>query len=155
MTILEQILILLILSPLIYLGVRNMWLANKVSATIEGKPRYWLQMICHDCDAKVGELHQPGCDMERCSLCNPIEERQLITCGHYEEVMKGDIDRIPYVQSLVHCAVCNELYPDFFNVPDAEWDKYVIPTLQHQVLCRDCYDTMKGLFPNGWRNKDG
>ena len=120
----------------------------------EENPRYWLQMECHDCDAKVGELHEPGCDMERCPICDPVDERQLITCGHYDKVMKGGIDRIPYIQPVVRCEVCNELYPDFFNVPDEEWDKYIIPILQHQVLCRDCYDAMKQLFPNGWRAKE-
>lgn len=24
---------------------------------------------CHDCGAKPGEIHQDGCDVERCSVC--------------------------------------------------------------------------------------
>lgn len=32
--------------------------------------------ICHDCGAKYGELHQEGCDMERCPTCG----EQLIGC---------------------------------------------------------------------------
>ena len=24
---------------------------------------------CHDCGAKPGEIHQDGCDTERCSVC--------------------------------------------------------------------------------------
>lgn len=116
------------------------------------KPRYWMDLTCHDCDAEVGKLHQLGCDMERCPICPSHEEKQLISCGHYDVVAKGGIPRIPYIQPLVHCSVCNELFPDFFNVPDEEWDKYVIPTLQHQVLCKDCYEAMKELFPYGWRN---
>jgi hypothetical protein len=24
---------------------------------------------CHDCNAKPGEIHQDGCDVERCSVC--------------------------------------------------------------------------------------
>ncbi len=24
---------------------------------------------CHDCDAKPGEIHEDGCDVERCSVC--------------------------------------------------------------------------------------
>lgn len=31
---------------------------------------------CHDCWAKEGELHTPGCDMERCPFCGG----QLISC---------------------------------------------------------------------------
>jgi hypothetical protein len=43
---------------------------------------------CHDCGAVHGELHHPGCDMERCPVCNG----QLISCGcldadiHVEEI---------------------------------------------------------------------
>ena len=33
--------------------------------------------VCHDCGAKPGEYHHPGCDMERCPVCHA----QLITCN--------------------------------------------------------------------------
>jgi len=61
------------------------------------------------------------------------------------------IDRIPYIQPLVNCGVCGTIYPDFFKVPDEEWYRYVIPPLQEEVLCIDCYQQMKKLFPNGWK----
>ena len=32
---------------------------------------------CHDCGAKPGEEHNPGCDVERCSVC----KGQFIGCG--------------------------------------------------------------------------
>jgi hypothetical protein len=31
---------------------------------------------CHDCDVKPGELHKPGCDVERCPWCG----HQIISC---------------------------------------------------------------------------
>ena len=35
---------------------------------------------CHDCDIKKGQLHVPGCDMERCPRCGS----QLISCGCFD-----------------------------------------------------------------------
>ncbi len=32
---------------------------------------------CHDCNALAGQLHHPGCDMERCPKCGG----QAIGCG--------------------------------------------------------------------------
>lgn len=39
----------------------------------EGDPSY----VCHDCNAKYGEYHHPGCDTERCPVCCG----QLISCN--------------------------------------------------------------------------
>jgi ribosomal protein L44E len=124
--------------------------AKKWTPKKNKQPRYWLQLKCHDCDASVGQLHILGCDMETCPICGG----QLISCSeeHFKLVEEGKFPRIPYIQPLVQCAACNLLFPDMFQVPDEEWDKYVIPPLQHEFLCWDCYGTMKELFPNGWRN---
>jgi len=128
---------------------------------------------CHDCGAREGEYHQPGCDMETCPFCCG----QLISCdcpynllgidaseGTWaynhgltdEQAEKWDDmletkGRIPFVRIPVVCALCGQFYPDFFSVPDNEWDKYVIPELTSKVLCRTCYDKQRKLFPDGWR----
>lgn len=130
--------------------------------------------ICHDCNAEEGQYHSPGCDMERCPFCGG----QLITCGCCYELLDIDVSvgtwayyhgltgiqdavwaqmlkekgLIPWVQEPVLCALCGEVFPQMFSVPDEDWDKYVIPPLQKEVLCIPCYDAHKRLFPNGWRN---
>lgn len=102
---------------------------------------------CHDCGVVEGQLHKSGCDMERCPKCG----EQLISCSCTNEEVEEIGYRIPYVQIPVLCMSCGRTYPNFFNVPDEEWKKYVIPELQKEVLCIVCYKRMKILFPNGWR----
>lgn len=140
------------------------------------------ETTCHDCGCKEGEIHDYGCDMERCPFCGG----QLISCdccykklgynynsdapysGLPKNVYCNGISdeererwikiltkkgRIPYLQCAFFCEYCGEKYPNMFTVPDEEWEKYVIPELQRKVLCVDCYEKMKVLFPKGWRKK--
>jgi len=118
---------------------------------------------CHDCGVKEGEIHKYGCDMEACPFCG----NQLITCGCYYKILdisdkvwvykhgltkeqermwliqlrwKG---RIPYIQYPNICAKCGKLWPAMFDVPDAEWDKYVEPRMRGEMLCIECYKKIK------------
>ena len=54
----------------------------------------------------------------------------------------------------LYCGLCDLHWPEFFHVPDDEWQKYVIPPLQEEILCRKCYEKQKKIFPNGWRNSN-
>jgi hypothetical protein len=129
---------------------------------------------CHDCGVKEGQLHHRGCDMERCPVCH----EQLITCEcpfkHFGIDVSPDIwvyyrigltkdqlrkwesilkkkGRIPYIQEGVFCYLCGSEANSMWMVPNKEWQKYVPPNLQKQVLCENCYNKCKRLMPNGWR----
>jgi len=131
---------------------------------------------CHDCGACEGQIHEYGCDMERCPFCG----RQLISCDccyyyvlgirtnrslptdglpreTYENGLTKEQEdkwiqiltekgRIPYISYPIVCARCGALWPEFFRVPDDEWIWYIQPDQRHSVICRDCYDTIKRLI---------
>ena len=108
----------------------------------------WISWDCHDCGVKEGEIHQEGCDMERCPNC----DGQLIGCECFEGTYSKLPFRIPYILTPILCGLCGEQWSEMFNVPDKEWDKYVIPSLQAESLCKECYNELKRIFPKGWKN---
>ena len=103
----------------------------------------WKGLSCHDCRAEEGQLHLLGCDMERCPNCG----RQLISCD-----CKGSMTfRIPYLSIPNLCGLCGEQWPDMFQVSNEDWEKFVLPSLQKEMLCKDCYEELKKLWPKGWK----
>jgi hypothetical protein len=51
---------------------------------------------CHDCDVRTGELHLPGCDVERCPRCR----EQKITCPcTVRYLVWNDGERMPMNQN--------------------------------------------------------
>jgi hypothetical protein len=132
---------------------------------------------CHDCGAIEGQLHQRGCDMERCPFCGG----QLISCDcAYENLGLRDLSRyttataylpphiyqqglsaaqqakwearlrrkgrVPFIVYPVLCAKCGTLWPEFFRVPDAEWERYIQMDMRDAVLCRPCFEYIKQVI---------
>lgn len=76
---------------------------------------------CIDCSATLGELHQPGCDVETCARCGGQE----ISCGCIYEVCGIEQDE---TMEKLHPAIFNdgptaEMYAQW----DREWDARRIP----------------------------
>lgn len=101
---------------------------------------------CHDCYVDEGEIHDLGCDMEECPVCGG----QAITCFEHCVNSDGTLrdsfangKRYPLVISPVHCAMCLEPWPNFFSVPDEEWDRVVPPSLRDKVICKPCYGKIR------------
>ena len=57
------------------------------------------------------------------------------------EAAKG---RVPFIMYPNICRRCGEQWPDMFKVPDEEWEKYVEIAERHEMICRGCYDQIKG-----------
>jgi hypothetical protein len=85
-----------------------------------------------------GQLHLPGCDMERCPICGG----QLISCGCARNELETK-QRIPFILYPNLCARCGVLWPEMFKVPDEEWEHYVEPAMRKKLLCQACYRQIK------------
>lgn len=131
-------------------------------------------LSCHDCNVIEGEIHDYGCDMESCPFCGGQlitcgcqyeklgynHNWDLPMCGLPKDIYENGLSkketdkwieileeagRIPYILYPNICARCGKLWPDMFNVPDEEWNRYIEPCMRHEMLCKECYDYIKSV----------
>lgn len=57
--------------------------------------------------------------------------------------------KVPYIVFPNICGRCGKLWPDFFRVSDEEWKKYIPIDSRELIICRTCYDEIKGLIDGG------
>lgn len=134
-------------------------------------------MRCSDCRVKEGDLHQFGCDQEICPFCGKQliscncayialgydYDSNARFCGLPEKIYNNGLSiqdekkwieilnkkgRIPYIRYPIVCAKCGKQWPDFFNVSDEEWAKYIQPDMRRSVICKNCYNEIKMLIDN-------
>ena len=123
---------------------------------------------CHDCGVKEGQIHELGCDMERCPFCS----HQLLSCDCCYEKLGIDCSegtyvynnglneqqqiqweqrlaikgRVSYIVYPNICVRCGELWPEMFYVSDEEWRKYIQLDQRREMVCLKCYTEIKDLI---------
>jgi hypothetical protein len=138
----------------------------------------WRQQryTCGDCGVAEGQVHDFGCDTERCPFCTG----QLLSChcvyeklGLFDASLPAETEhlpqeiyengiskaqqqewlrildthgRVPFIMYPHVCARCGVLWPDLFRVDDAEWQKYVRQDMRREILCRPCFEDIKSLI---------
>lgn len=92
---------------------------------------------CPDCGCEEGQLHEPGCDMERCPFCS----HQLLSCDcMYEQL--GLINRNWYTEETAFLPP--KIY--FNGVSERQkkkWEAILnkrgrIPYIEYPVICAKC-----------------
>ena len=127
---------------------------------------------CGACGVSEGELHELGCDQERCPCCG----NQLIGCDCFDHLLKldhppgtvwckhpltltkkqwqkwerllSDKGRVPFIEYPTICAKCGVLWPELFMVPDEEWNRHVEIKERDKVLCKSCYGQIRAWIDN-------
>ena len=120
--------------------------------------------VCNHCGVKEGEIHEYGCDSEKCPFCG----FQLLSCDCIYEHLNLDLDdeiidkegptnehikqwirildekgRVPFIYYPTICVKCGKINPTFFQVDTEEWKRYIEPQMQDKIICKDCFEWIK------------
>jgi len=104
---------------------------------------------CHDCGVEEGQVHQYGCDMERCPFCG----RQLISCScMYEKLGLVDKKKCTSETSYLPPKVYSEGLSD---EQEKQWIKILeaagrVPYIMYPNMCARCGQ----LWPNVFKISD-
>jgi predicted Zn-ribbon and HTH transcriptional regulator len=107
-----------------------------------------------------GQLISCDCCYEKLGLYDRekyTEATSFLPPEIYEDGLKGELGErwdamlkekglVPYIVYPNHCARCGELWPEMFRLPDGEWKHYIQKSNRRDILCRPCYDEIKGLI---------
>lgn len=67
------------------------------------------------------------------------------------EAEKG---RVPFISYPNICRRCGELWPGMFHVTDEEWEEYVQVSERDEMICRSCYDQIKGYVDRAEKDEE-
>jgi len=95
---------------------------------------------CGDCAVEEGQLHEEGCDQERCPVCN----RQLLSCPKHTWKDFKDEEREPYFSRGFSCKRCGDFFPNMLMVEKDQWEYICGCTYNKEdILCPDCMGFIK------------
>ena len=100
-----------------------------------------MKNTCPDCGVEEGELHQEGCDWERCPVCK--NGQQLLSCEKHTWGEFPDSIREPFFdEEIFHCARCGMIAPSTTNIiSNEEWKSLCGLTYPLDcVMCKKCMD---------------
>jgi len=107
---------------------------------------------CRECGVWEGQFHVWGCRSEPCPLCGG----QVMSCRCFRRHPAWSIEqwraivaakgRVPFISYPSMCARCGTLWPQPFNVANAEWKKYIKIGQRKATICHSCFQSIKRLI---------
>jgi hypothetical protein len=64
----------------------------------------------------------------------------------------GAKGRIPFILYPQFCAKCGKKWPEFFRVPNDEWEHYIQADMRETIICKECFDFIKEAIDVGTKN---